>query len=402
MKNKKIFIPFLTAALFASNIAAFADYVPFEGDNVNVLYVGGSNTKDAVFQDTINGYIEENLQKTVTEFDMSDSALTSKKAYEMQADIISKNPDLIFFELTGTNENNDEILKNTESLVRGILDSDRNIKIVFMIMPDQKDGDEVIYKICDYYGLGLMDFEEFFQRRIDAGILSYSDILSGNTLNDNAKEMICGFVKSFGMTQYKKAVYKEKTLTGIQTEDNTQEDNEEVNNPIDENNAEFSSEEAKSFLNSAIILSVYKNTAIVNGEIKPVDKTDSNIKPAVMGDEIMVPVRFLKDELGCKVSYNAKEQMVTITGTAAEVKTGYNSHTIESSQSQLTVTYPITLYNNITYVSGEIITILTGKNVICKNNMGILYDGNTELSQNQINTLFVQAQNMLNAAGTEG
>ena len=133
MKNKKIFIPFLTAALFASNIAAFADYVPFEGDNVNVLYVGGSNTKDAVFQDTINGYIEENLQKTVTEFDMSDSALTSKKAYEMQGDIISKSPDLIFFELTGTNESDDEILKNTESLVRGILDSDRNIKIVFMI-----------------------------------------------------------------------------------------------------------------------------------------------------------------------------------------------------------------------------------------------------------------------------
>jgi hypothetical protein len=54
--------------------------------------------------------------------------------------------------------------------------------------------------------------------------------------------------------------------------------------------------------------------ASVNGTFTPIDLSDSNVTPIIVSPgRVMIPFRFIADQLGCDVNWNATQQTVTMT-----------------------------------------------------------------------------------------
>ncbi len=63
-----------------------------------------------------------------------------------------------------------------------------------------------------------------------------------------------------------------------------------------------------------IELWIGRNTATVNGVSKLIDNTNNNVKPLLVPPgRIMLPVRFITENLGCRVDYNATTSEVRVT-----------------------------------------------------------------------------------------
>jgi hypothetical protein len=64
--------------------------------------------------------------------------------------------------------------------------------------------------------------------------------------------------------------------------------------------------------NNNIVLWIGKSEAYVNGVMKWIDSTNHKVKPIIVNDRTMVPIRFVAESLGCKVLWNGKTKTVTI------------------------------------------------------------------------------------------
>ena len=63
-----------------------------------------------------------------------------------------------------------------------------------------------------------------------------------------------------------------------------------------------------------IILFINNNVAVVDGVPKAVDPDNANVKPVIVPPgRTMLPLRFIAEELGCKVDWNPTNQEVKIT-----------------------------------------------------------------------------------------
>ncbi|MCD6167692.1 MAG: fibronectin type III domain-containing protein, partial [Caldisericia bacterium] len=68
------------------------------------------------------------------------------------------------------------------------------------------------------------------------------------------------------------------------------------------------------FKGTTIELWIGKNTARVNGEYKLIDPTNPNVKPIIIPPgRTMLPIRFIAENLGCKVDWDPKLREVKIT-----------------------------------------------------------------------------------------
>jgi hypothetical protein len=70
------------------------------------------------------------------------------------------------------------------------------------------------------------------------------------------------------------------------------------------------------FKDKFIELWIGNNTARVNGEYKYIDPSDLNVKPIIISGRTMLPIRFIAENLGCKVDWdpNLKEVKITYPG----------------------------------------------------------------------------------------
>ncbi|MBC7194319.1 MAG: PKD domain-containing protein [Caldisericia bacterium] len=68
-----------------------------------------------------------------------------------------------------------------------------------------------------------------------------------------------------------------------------------------------------SFKDKIIELWIGNNTARVNGEYKYIDPSNPNVKPLIISGRTMLPIRFIAENLGCKVDWNAELKEVKIT-----------------------------------------------------------------------------------------
>ena len=64
--------------------------------------------------------------------------------------------------------------------------------------------------------------------------------------------------------------------------------------------------------NTTIELWIGKNTAKVNGVSKQVDSTNPKVVPLIINGRTMLPVRFISENLGCVVAWDATLKLVTI------------------------------------------------------------------------------------------
>ncbi|NLN87572.1 MAG: copper amine oxidase N-terminal domain-containing protein, partial [Syntrophomonadaceae bacterium] len=71
-----------------------------------------------------------------------------------------------------------------------------------------------------------------------------------------------------------------------------------------------------------IELWIGQSNALVNGNTVPIDADNPNVKPLILNDRTMLPLRFVTEKLGCGVEWDEATQKVTITNAGAAADTG--------------------------------------------------------------------------------
>jgi photosystem II stability/assembly factor-like uncharacterized protein len=68
-----------------------------------------------------------------------------------------------------------------------------------------------------------------------------------------------------------------------------------------------------SLSSTTIELWIGKNTARVNGITKPIDSSNSKVVPEIINGRMMLPLRFVTENLGCQLQWDPNTQTITIT-----------------------------------------------------------------------------------------
>ncbi|MGB9749849.1 MAG: copper amine oxidase N-terminal domain-containing protein, partial [Caldisericia bacterium] len=66
------------------------------------------------------------------------------------------------------------------------------------------------------------------------------------------------------------------------------------------------------FNNKLIELWIGKNIAKVNGIITSIDLSNPKVVPMIIQGRTMLPIRFVAENLGCKVEWDANTKVITI------------------------------------------------------------------------------------------
>lgn len=358
MKRKIIALLVLIISVFS--VTASAEYNPFQESRITAVFVGlGRGT------DEICGYLSEEFAKSVDKTAIS--ALTSKEMLGSLGEITAKKPDVVFIDIA------DDDKESAELLIRGILEAKRDTVIVFVAMPKSNGDNSAVLEVAKAYNTGIIDFDEYVNRRITAGVLQKSEILSGDVLNEKGKELFYDCLKFYKTRPYKKAVYLETSLSGKYNA-GTEVVTPDVPIVIPEDDG-LTKDEAVNILNGAAVVNVYSNTARINGENVLVDVKNPLIKPASFGGGISYPVRFLRDYFDCKVKYNIKAGEITLTGPKNTATVGFYKNTMISEEKQVLITYPVVMYENITYIPEEVLSFVTGKSAFSADGIGVICDG---------------------------
>lgn len=347
-------------AVFACmlGITASAEYNPFNEGTIKAVFLGIESGDEEIC-----GYLSDAYEKTVDKSEIS--ALTSKQMYDSLSEITLNNPDVVFAGIK------DDDKESVELFIREILEKDKNTVIVFISLPGRDNN--AIKVVAEAYNTGIIDFDEYVKRRVDAGVLKTEEILSGKALNEKGKKMFSESLEYFyKLRPYKKAVYLEKSLCG-KYNDGAENSVPEIPVEIPQDNG-LNKEEILNLLNGAAVSNVYSNTAEVKGELVLVDSKNPLIKPAAFGGGISYPVRFLKDYFGCKIKYNIKSGEVTIMGTENTVTMKFYENILVSGEKQITIKYPPVMYENITYIPEEAVSFITGKHAFSADGIGVICD----------------------------
>ena len=67
------------------------------------------------------------------------------------------------------------------------------------------------------------------------------------------------------------------------------------------------------FNGKEVSMQIGNNTAIVNGTPKIIDPNNHDVKPIIINDRTMLPLRFVAESLGCTVDWDATTRTITIT-----------------------------------------------------------------------------------------
>ena len=67
------------------------------------------------------------------------------------------------------------------------------------------------------------------------------------------------------------------------------------------------------FNEKEVSMQIGNNTAIVNGTPKIIDPNNHDVKPIIINDRTMLPLRFVAESLGCKVGWDPDTRTITIT-----------------------------------------------------------------------------------------
>ena len=75
-------------------------------------------------------------------------------------------------------------------------------------------------------------------------------------------------------------------------------------------------------MDTKLELWIGQSNALVNGVTTPIDPDNTNVKPLLLSDRTMLPLRFVTENLGCEVAWDGDTQQVTITkGTGGAAAT---------------------------------------------------------------------------------
>lgn len=351
---------FLAAIMCVHTVFA-EDWSIFK-EETEIVFAGGSELADNAFTRGVSEYIEKNHNTRVNTKYIS--AGTDAEKYSSADEL--KGADIIFGDFGKSGAD----LVSVERTVRAILADNKNCVIIALNMPnrsmdiDYSDMNELL----ESYGIPIADIEDYFSKRIDIGILSADEIFSGNTLNEKGLLMAAECINNvYDKMIYRYPVYRKDA---INFSDVTKDDG------TDKPEKEFGEEDARRITKSAIVADIYSNEIAVNNERKAADKKNSEIKPAKKGEMIMLPIRFLKDGLGIKISYNNAGGKITLKGKSKSLtlKTGETDAELNGEAFTLKET-PIR-YGSVTYIPADAAAAVCDMNYFISEDILIMYTGN--------------------------
>lgn len=90
-------------------------------------------------------------------------------------------------------------------------------------------------------------------------------------------------------------------------------------------------------LADSIVLALDSSRVMMNGKLEPLDASNPQIKPFVEKGVTMVPLRFMSDRLGAKLTIDAKTGTITLTvnGDVAQLRAGDATLTINGRPTQM-------------------------------------------------------------------
>ena len=127
-----------------------------------------------------------------------------------------------------------------------------------------------------------------------------------------------------------------------------------------------------------IELLIGSSVALLDGVYSTVDENDESVMPQIVEDRTLVPVRFISENFGMEVAYEATERRVSLTrpGLAVEIVLDRAEYTVNGEERYFDV--PATIINERTFLPLRALTELIGKNVYYKD--GYIYIGTEEFS----------------------
>lgn len=66
-----------------------------------------------------------------------------------------------------------------------------------------------------------------------------------------------------------------------------------------------------------IVLTIGSSKALVNGTSMPIDPSNPKVVPVIIASRTMLPVRFVAEQLGCSITYDAATRIVTVVAAGS-------------------------------------------------------------------------------------
>ncbi|MED4954875.1 DUF5050 domain-containing protein [Paenibacillus macerans] len=134
-------------------------------------------------------------------------------------------------------------------------------------------------------------------------------------------------------------------------------------------------------LNDAIVLSVDSSKAYVKGQMTRIDGINSGVAPFVEKGSTLVPLRFLADQVGAKMSFNAKTGDITITAGGQTAKTRIGERALYINDRKIVMSAPGQAVNGTTYLPlRNAVEDLFQKKLFFKDGIIVISDGEKSIS----------------------
>lgn len=348
------------------------EFMPFK-DNTSAAFVGGTEFLDNVFTKNVVQNIESEYGIKVNAKYIS--AEDDNEKYESIAEF--KDSDIIFADFGRNNTD----LVSIERTIRDILKTNKSSIIIGINMPNTQFNIDYsrVNELLESYSIPIVDLQDYFAKRIDIGILTANEIFSGNYLNEKGLEMAAQCINNvYNKIIYRQAVYRTEAISFKEQESDNKTEITEVG---------FTSEDAKKIVNSAVIADIYSNKVIIKGNKTEADRINSEIKPAKKGEMIMLPIRFVKDGLDAKITYNILNGKVTVSCKSDSITLELDNKQAELNGEEFILKESPALYDSVTYIPADAAAAVTGMNYFICDNMLIMYDGSKLQDTDLINTV---------------
>ena len=151
-------------------------------------------------------------------------------------------------------------------------------------------------------------------------------------------------------------------------------------------------------LEGAIILYIKSPRAIVDNVEKSVDSTNNQVVPFIKNDRTLVPVRFISENMGAKVGWEASTSTVTVEGEGVVVQLVIGSKTMKVGSKEVELDVAPEIFEGRTYLPLRSLAEALGKEVFYDRGLIVISDKknifNVETEKDLIDEIISRVTNL--------
>lgn len=159
-------------------------------------------------------------------------------------------------------------------------------------------------------------------------------------------------------------------------------------------------------IKNGVALFVSSPVAFVNGQESQVESTDWKVVPYEKNEQIMVPVRFIAQSLGAKVSWDNKSAAATVTLGRNKITLTAGSSQIEAGTATYSTAVPTEIVKGRTFVHLNPFVQALGKKLFYDSGLIIISDRDLAINPSDrsgiVHKLIMLFNKQYNSSGTDG